>query len=235
MKGILDRILTGPLNDFLKTLIGFLPNLLSALIILILGFIGGWILRVMSMKIFRILSADNFFRKIGISHAFERAGVKDAPSVVISRIFYWLVVVIFGIMSLYTLNVPAIEVLLQKFLLYLPNFFIALLILVIGLLLGNFVETAVLIASVNAGIRFSKLLSRFVKLVIIIFALTMALEQLGIGHDTVIIAFALVFGGIIFAVSLAFGLGAKDIARDYLEKKLMGSEEEQKGDDIQHL
>ena len=59
----------------------------------------------------------------------------------------------------------------------------------------------------------------------------MALEQLGIGRETIIIAFAIVFGGIVLALSIAFGLGGRDIAKEYLEKKLKGEEK----DEIEHL
>jgi len=234
MKTIYEKIFTGPLNDFIRTLGEFLPNLLSALIILALGLVSGKILKTLTVKGLKLLSADNFFHRIGVSRIIEKAGLKGSPAHYIGKVFFWLIVTVFSIIALYTLNVPAIEILLQKFLLYLPNFFVALLILVIGFLLGNFVETGVLIAAVNAGIRFSKPLSKGVKLVVILFASTMALEQLGIGKETVIIAFSLVFGGIILALALAFGLGAKDIARDYMEKKLEDKEEEKK-DDIQHI
>lgn len=234
MKNIFDRIFTGPLNDFVRTLGEFLPNLLSALTILILGLIIGKVLRVVTVKSFRILSADSFFQRIGISRVFEKGGLREPPSVFIAKVFFWLVVAVFFTIALYTLNVPAFDVLLQRFLLYLPNFFIAVLIITIGFLLGNFVETAVLIASVNAGIKFSKLLSKGVKLIIVLLASTMALEQLGIGHDTVIITFVLILGGIILALSLAFGLGARDIAKNYMEEKLTGEDKEDKNN-IEHL
>jgi ABC-type phosphate/phosphonate transport system permease subunit len=60
----------------------------------------------------------------------------------------------------------------------------------------------------------------------------MALEQLGIGRETIIIAFAIMFGGVVFALSLAFGLGARDIAKEYLERKMKGNEGK---DDISHI
>jgi hypothetical protein len=63
-------------------------------------------------------------------------------------------------------------------------------------------------------------------------ALTMALEQLGIGKETIVIAFAVMFGGAVLALALAFGLGGKDIAKEYIEKKIKG---EEKKDNIEHL
>jgi hypothetical protein len=81
--------------------------------------------------------------------------------------------------------------------------------------------------------RFAGLLARGVKILIFVFAFAMALEQLGIGRNIVVVAFTILFSGIVFALALAFGLGGKDIARDYLEKKFKEKEEDK--DDIQHL
>ena len=84
----------------------------------------------------------------------------------------------------------------------------------------------------NAGIRISGLIGKLVKFTLFMFAATMALEQLGIGRETVIIAFAIIFGGIVFALAIAFGLGGKDMAKNYMEKRLFKEEEK---DDIEHL
>ena len=77
----------------------------------------------------------------------------------------------------------------------------------------------------NAGFKASGLIGKFVKLtVFLLLAVTMALEQLGIGRGTIIIAFAIIFGGIVLALAIAFGLGGRNIAKDYLEKKLLKGE-----------
>ena len=228
-----DTILTGPLKDFLQRLIAFLPNLLSSIIIFIFGLFLGWIFKKMIIKILRLCNLDRFCEKVGMTEVLAKVGLQDSPSRLLGRLFYWLVVIIFAIIALYALKVPAIEDLLEKFILYLPNIFIAVLLIIVGYLLGNFLERATLIASVNAGMRFGGLLARGVKVLIFVFAFAMAMEQLGIGRNIVVVAFTILFSGIVFALALAFGLGGKDIARDYLEKRFKG-EREQK-DDIQHL
>jgi hypothetical protein len=230
---ICDTILTGPLKDFLQRLITFLPNLFSSLIIFVLGLVLGWILKKIIIKIARLFKTDPFCSTIGITEALEKVGIKGSPSRFLGRIFYWLAVIIFTIIALYALKVPAIENLLEQFLLYLPNIFIAALLITVGYLLGNFLGRTILIAAVNAGMRFAGLLARGVKILIFVFAFAMALEQLGIGRNIVVVAFTILFSGIVFALALAFGLGGKDIARDYLEKKFKEKEEDK--DDIQHL
>jgi hypothetical protein len=132
------------------------------------------------------------------------------------------------------LSIPTVEHLIDRMFLYVPNIFIAALILILGYIFANFFGRAAIIAAVNAGMSSAGMIGRAVKFTIFILACTMALEQLGIGKDTIVIAFSIVFGGIVFAFSLAFGLGAKDIAGDFLRKKM----KEQKADDedeIDHI
>jgi hypothetical protein len=233
MKNISEHILTEPLKDFIQRLLAFMPNLLSCLIIFVFGFIAAWIVKYVVSKIANLLRVDGFCAKVGITEAFGKVGIKDPPARLLSRIFYWLVVIIFVIIALYTLRVPAIEKLLEKFFLYLPDLFVAALLIIIGYILGNFLGRTALIASVNAGVKFSRLLGKGVKAIVVLLALVMALEQLGIGRGTVIVAFTILFGGFVFALSLSFGLGGKDIARQYLEGKVKG-ESEQK-DDLTHI
>ena len=233
MKNVSDHIVTEPLKDFLQRLLAFLPNLLSSLIIFVLGFVAGWIVKHIVLKLANLFRIDRFCAKIGITEAFGKVGIKETPTRLLSRIFYWLTVFIFVIIALYTLKVPALEELLEKFFLYLPDLFVAALLIIIGYILGNFLGRATLIASVNAGVKFSRLLGRGVKIVILLLACVMALEQLGIGRGTVIVAFTILFGGFVFALALSFGLGGKDIARQYLEGKVKGEPEEK--DDLTHI
>jgi len=234
MNTIFDSVVTEPLKDFFQKFLKFMPNLLSSVIIFILGFVAAWILKIVISKVLGVLNFDRFCEKFGMTEELARAGIKDTPTNLLSRILYWLVVIVFTIIALSTLKVPAIENLIEAFFLYLPNLFIAALIIIVGYMLSNFLGRATLIASVNAGIEFSSLLSRGVKTIIFLFAVAMALEQLGIGRETVVVAFTILFGGFVFALALAFGLAGKDIAKEYLEKKFKAKETE-KRDELKHL
>lgn len=91
-----------------------------------------------------------------------------------------------------------------------------------------------LIGSVNARIAEARLLARAVRWAVLAFTLAAVLTQLGIGREMVMIAFGLTFGGIVLAFALAFGLGARDLARDLLEQRLRPREDAPK-DEIAHL
>ncbi|HBH61996.1 MAG TPA: hypothetical protein DDX85_09730 [Nitrospiraceae bacterium] len=227
-----QRLLIEPLDTFLEKIIQFLPNLFVSIVILVIGFVAGFILRMLFHKLFRAVNIDNISERSGIMEMLKKGGMKEPVSDLLSGLIGWITVIIFAGISLSGLHMPTVDKLLESFLLYIPNLFIACLILLIGYLLGNFLSRAALIASVNAGIQISGLISRFVKITVLILALTMALEQLGIGKETVLIAFAIIFGGIVLAFAVSFGLGGRDMARDYLEKKLKSHENT---DDISHL
>lgn len=232
MRNIFERLVSEPLQGFLERFIQFLPNLISAILLFIIGLAAGWLTKAILSRALRILRIDEFSERYGINNVLSKSGIRDTLSSITGRLMGWLVFFIFIIIALSSLNVPAIERLLERFFLYLPNLFVAIIILLIGYLLSNFFGRAALIASVNAGLKASGLIGRFVKLTIFLLAATMALEQLGVGRETIIVAFAIVFGGAVLAFALAFGIGGRDIAREYLEKKLLKEEEK---DDIEHL
>ncbi|MEJ2683732.1 MAG: hypothetical protein P8Z71_04985 [Candidatus Sulfobium sp.] len=229
---IFQKLITQPVEEFIYKVIQFLPSLFSSIFLLIIGMVVAWIMKTVLARLFRFLKLDEVSERSGISKVIARGGIREPFSTLLARFVGWVIVLAFVIIALNALNVLAIERLFEKFFLYLPNVFVALLIVIFGAILGNFFGRAALIASVNAGLKISGLIGKGVKLAIFLFSISIALEQLGIGKDTVIISFSIIFGGIVFALSLAFGLGGKDIAKDYLEKRIRG--EEQK-DEISHL
>ena len=229
---IFERVIIEPFNSLYEQILRFLPNFLASLLLFFVGIVIGWLLRVIFARIFRTLKLDRFAENLGLKEVLHRGGIKDPLSEIFSRIIGWITIITFTIISLRALEIPALEGLLERFFLYLPHVFTAALILFLGYLLSNFLGRAALIASVNAGIKVSGLIGKLVKLFVFILSVTMSLEQLGIGSSTIVVAFAIAFGGVILALALSLGLGGRDIAKEYLEKKLKS---EEKKDEINHL
>ena len=233
MDNFLQRVVVEPFNRFLEKVLSFLPDLLSSILIFITGILLGLVLKAIFLRFFRAIRIDRFSERSGFAEMLKKGGIKEPVSLIFSRIIGWLTIISFSILSLRSLNVPAIERILEKFILYLPNVFVAAVILFIGYLLGNFLGRTALVAAVNAGMKLAGLIGRLVKLTVLLLAMTMALEQLGIGRKTIVISFAIIYGGIVLALAIAFGLGGKDVAKEYLEKKIKGTGE--KEDEISHL
>jgi hypothetical protein len=234
MKAFFDKVIIEPLREVAQSIVAFLPSLLSGLVVLVIGFGLAWLIKLLAVRIVRLLKIEAAFARSGVTEALGKMAVKDTPAKLIGRTFFWLVMIIFLVLSLRVMKVPVIDQLLERFLLYLPNVFVAIVILVLGWFLANFAGRAALIASVNAGSKLSGALSRAVKGVILVFAFVMAFEQLGIGRHTIVTAFIIAFGGVVLALALAFGLGGRDAARRALERRLKDGGGTER-DEIQHL
>jgi hypothetical protein len=232
MNSTIQKIIIEPFKEFFQNVLNFFPHLLTSLLILTLGGIIAIALERFFTKLFKAISLDRFSEKFGFNDILRKGGIKEPVSILFSKIICWLTILVFLIISLRALNVTTVERLLEKFFLYLPNIFVALFILFMGYLLSNFLGRTALIASVNAGFKMSGIIGKFVQFTVFFISIAMALEQLGIGKETVLLAFGIIYGGVVFALALAFGLGGRHTAKDYLEKRLKGEEEK---DDIQHL
>src|SRR2546422_885216 len=125
----------------------------------------------------------------------------------------------------------------------LPNVLAMLIIFSVGLgaawaagyLLSNFVSQAVLIAAVNAGLPPARMVAACSRWGVQLIAVAMALEQLGIARNIVVVGFGITLGGVVLAAAIAFGLGAKDLAREFLERMLSDKPRDRMPDDLKHL
>ncbi len=232
MNEIFEKLLMAPLHRFFDRTMEFLPNLVSAILILLIGFAAGWLADVVLKRLFLVIKLDTLSERTGLRDILSQGGLQEPFSRLLARIIGGSIVFFFFLVSLDNLEFGIIQDLIQRLLHYLPNVFIALIILVLGYMLGNFLGRASLIAAVNAGMRISGPVGNGVRYLIYLIGLSMALEQLGIGRDTVLVSFGIIFSGIVLALAIAFGLGGKDTAREYLKKKL---KKEDLSDDIRHL
>lgn len=229
---IFERIVSEPVQGFFDKVLQFLPNLLAAVLILLFGLLAGWLTRMVMARFFNAVKMDAFSERSGLKRMLSRGGLGVPLPALLARTLGGLVVFVFFLISLDSLDLDIIHSLIEKLFGYLPNVFVAVVIVFLGGMAGNFLGRATLIASVNTGLRMSGLLGRFVKYLVYFLSITMAVEQLGIGKETVLLAFAILFSGIVLALAIAFGLGGQAVAREYLEKRFREPPSE---DDIQHL
>jgi hypothetical protein len=166
----------------------------------------------------------NFDRLTLRSGASEMLRVADMPpaDVLIAKIVFWIVWIGFIVSAVDTLQFGAFQGLVQEFFRFVPRFLVALLVLSLGFLVGNFLWRATLLASVNAGLPGARLLSGALRLLVIAIAVVMALEQLGMATAVVLTAFAITFGAVMLGLAIAFGLGGREAAQDLLERHFKG-------------
>jgi len=153
----------------------------------------------------------------------------------LSRFVFWVAWVGFILLGVSVLGIVGLQEYISRFFLFLPRLFVALLILFFGLLAASFFSRAALLAAVNANFRSSRLLSISIRVIISIFALSMVFEVLGVAEQTMLIAFGTAFGAIMLGLAIAFGIGGKDLAREFLEKKLATGKKPEKEDELSPL
>ena len=201
------------------------PNLVASLVVLVVGWLVAVVVEILISRGLEALSFDVLCDKVKITEVLKKGNINYKPSRLVAVLIYWLIVIGIILLSLNMLGITAVSGLLDKILAYIPSVIAAILILVLGSLLATFIGNIVETAAGNTNIPHSHLLGKLVKIIIVIFTITMAIEQLGIATAIVTSAFQIVLGAIGLAIALAFGLGCKDIAKDIIEKTINGFKE----------
>lgn len=235
MKDFWEKALLQPLELLGRQVLGVLPNILAMTIILLGGLLVAWGVSHLIERVLWVVGLDHLCNRIGVSAALLRGGVKTDPSRLVGRAAYWLIVMFSTMAALGALNLQPINQFAKSFLAYVPHLFTAAVILVAGYLLSNFISQAVLIAAVNAGLPPARLVAACSRWGVQLLAVAMALEQLGIAQNIVVVGFGITLGGVVMAAAIAFGLGAKDLAKEFLERRLSNRFKDRAPDDLRHL
>jgi len=235
MDNFIDQALLQPLQLLGRQVLTVLPNVLAMGIILLGGLLTAWALGFFAERLFRMIGFDHLCDRLGMNAALLRGGVKTDPSRLIGRGIYWTVIVLASIAALGALNLTPINQFAQSLLAYVPHLVTAAVILLAGYFISNFVSRAVLIAAVNAGLPPARLIATCSRWGIQALAGAMALEQLGIAQHIVVVGFGITWGGIVLAGAIAFGLGAADLAKGFLERRLVARSKSNNVDDLHHL
>jgi len=234
MENFINHALLTPLELLGQQVITVLPNVL-AMGILLLGGLGiAWATGAFVERLLRVLGFDRLCDRLGMNAALLRGGVKADPSHLVGRSLYWTVLVLAAIAALGALNLTPINQFAQSLLAYVPHLVTAAVILLAGYVLSHFVSRAVLIAAVNAGLPPARLIATGSRWGIQALAAAMALEQLGIAQHIVVVGFGITWGGIVLAGAIAFGLGATDLAKGFLERRLGGRAKSGATEDLHH-
>ena len=212
-----ENLVVEPLVEMLKRIAIFIPTLVGVLVILIAGWIIAKIIGGIVNRLLNVIHFNMIADKGGISEVLRKGGLKTTASQIISSLVYWLIMIMVLIMVVNALGLTVATQPLEDLFAYIPNVIAALIILVLGMFLGNFVSGLVRTAAGNANIPKPEMFGGISKWAIFIFAITISFKELGIAPLLVTSTFNIFFGALCFALALAFGLGGKDIAAKFLE------------------
>ncbi len=197
----------------------FIPNLVVALIIVLIGWGIGVILDKAIIKFFEIIKFDEALKKAGFESLVRKAGLKLNSGKFIGGLIKIFVVVAFLIASFDVLGLTQVTQFLSQVVLgYLPELIIAVLILLVGAVVGDVMGRIVTASSMTAGLASSAFLGKVAKWAVWVFSALVALSQMGIAGTFI----QTLFTGFVVAVSLAlglsFGLGGQEAAADAIKK-----------------
>ena len=213
-----NELIADPICHMLTRILDYLPILLGALIILIVGWIVANAIRRLVDWLLKAARFDALADKAGISEVLRKGDLKISARHVVSGLVYWLVMIMVLVMAVDALGLPKGSDVLASLFAYVPKVIAALLVLVVAMFLASFVSEIVRTACGNAKLPSPEVIAGVSRWAIIIFAVTIAMEELGIAPLLVGTAFNIILGGVVLALALAFGLGGKDAAAKYLEE-----------------
>lgn len=212
-------VLTQSFQGLFYGVVAFLPNLLIALIILLVGWLIGAGLGRLVAQVVRSLQVDQALRSAGVERVLERSGFRLDAGAFLGFLVKWFFIIVFLVAALDVLRLTAVTDFLRTVVLgYLPQVIVAVLILLVAAVLADAVQKVVAGAARTANVRSANLLGTIARWAIWIFAILVALNQLQIASDFIqplftgfVVALALAFG-------LSFGLGGQQAAARFIDR-----------------
>ena len=210
-----------------------LPGIVALLLALLISIVLAKLIATILRRSLSSIAFDERVHRWGFHSVTEWSPAKS-PTLLAARIVSWTVIFIGFVIGVSAFDSTLTSALVLRFFTYLPNVLAAFVVLVVGNFVARFLGRSVLIQAVNMNLQYAWLLSAGVRWMVMVLAVAMALEHLGIGGGIIRLAFGILFGGIVLALSLAVGLGSKDLVTRSLEREATRAAE-QSEEPVRHL
>ena len=205
-------------NEFARAFAHLLPRLLAILIIALVGWLIAYVATIVLRSLLRLVKFDRLAERAGAAQLLNKVAL-PSPSELLCHLAFWLSWIGILLAGISFLGIAGLQVQIAAFFLFLPRLFGALLTVFLGMLAAGFFARAALLSAVNADLPSPHVVSDVVKVMIVVLTISMAFEELGLAQKTILIAFTIVFGALMLGMAIAFGLGGRDLARQYLERR----------------
>lgn len=226
MRELIVSELTQAMQEIARGFARFLPRLLVMVVIVAVGFVIAYVLKLMLRSILRLARFDRLSEHAGATELLKKMALPSSTEL-LSQFIFWVAWIGFILVGISVLQIVGIQEHVGEFFAFLPRLFAALFLFFFGLLAASFFSRATLLAAVNADLPSPRLIASTVRILIGILAFSMAFEELRLAENTVLVAFAIVFGSLMLGLALAFGLGGRDLARRFLERRFVHESHEQ--------
>lgn len=209
-----------PLKATGEKIIGLLPALIGALVILLLGWLLSKILKAALVKLLVAVRLEKFSARSGLSKFLSRGDIKHSLADILGTVFFWIVFLFFIDLAADVLKFTLLQNLINTIISFIPRLVVAVLIIVVGVLLSSFFKGVVRVAASSYALARGELIGTIVQYMIVFFALAVALEQLGVATQILVSSVLIIVGALAFGFALAFGLGSKEVAGKIVGKIL---------------
>jgi len=205
-------------QQFLNEIAVFLPRILGAILILVIGWIISKLIKRGLIKLLYLIKFNYLTEKTGIDRFLKEGGAKLDSIGIIGLLIYWILMLIVLIATLNSLNLTVASTLFNEIMMYLPNIIVSIVILIIGIYLARMVSQITKTSLTGIKEKTSTLIGQITFIAIIVLTIFVTLGQLNIASEIVTSAFIILFGAICLALALAFGLGGRDKAAEILNE-----------------
>jgi small-conductance mechanosensitive channel len=208
------------LRSGLDAFFAFIPQLIGAIVILVVGYIGAKILQAVVARVLKAVGFDGWMERGGIKQFFDRAQTRETPATVLGKLVFWFVFIITITMAADAMGIQQVSQVLAQLIAYIPSIIAAILILILAALLANF------LSGIVRGTTDNDILANIARYAIIVYAVFAALTELGIAVQLTAPTFLILLGAVALAAAIAFGWGGRDVAKDIIERYYDRSDEE---------
>ena len=208
-----------PLKEMFANIVNYIPTLIVAFAILVLGYLIAKLLREVMQKVFTEIGLDKAMDKLGLSKCFHANGVKHSVSHILISVVYLIVIYVFLIMTIHVVGIYGVSTLVGSIVGYILNVISAVMVLVVGSVLAKIMGDLIYLVMSKLELPNPKLHERVTRWAILLYAVKISLSELGFGYLLTGTVFMIWFGGLVLGLALAFGLGGRDAAAKYFSKK----------------
>lgn len=200
------------LYDFFK----ILPSILGAIIVFIIGYIIAKLVAYVIKKVLKSIQIDKFAERLNEIDFISKSNFNIVPSLILSKIAYYVILLVFGIVSTEILNFDAVSELVSNLVSYIPHVIAAIIVLFIGLLIADLLKGIVVTAAKSMGIPSASIIGGAVFYFVFLMTLITAIKQIGIEADFIETNLSYIIGGGVMAFAIGYGLASKDMMSNFL-------------------
>jgi len=234
MREMIISELSQALHEIARGFAHFLPRLIVMLILVFVGWVIAYIVKALLRSMLRLIKFDRLSENAGASQLLTKAALPSATEM-LSRFVFWVAWLGFVLLGVSVLGILGLQEQIANFFLFLPRLFVAIFIMFFGLLAASFFSRAALLAAVNANVPSPRVLSLALRSIITVFVLSIAFEELGLAEQTMLVAFGIAFGALMLGLAIAFGMGGRDLAKRFLERKFVRAKKDENEDELSPL